>query len=207
MSSSTKGYYKYINGKQYGPYWYDRGTHHWSIKDFERIFKAVKANPQNNLDNLIPVLFSFIFELSPTFKHWMCIWLTIQSGIDFLVISTGLIKALEKILKWMKYIDSQVVIKIQKYMKRFVVITAFIFCVGLVIEFLINLLNFFSTGTFKESIKDTLQQAICNAEDTSIIDDIVRGMSTAMTMEAFEILKQNEEPESAIFAFEVYPEQ
>ncbi len=40
MSTNTKrGYYKRVGNKTYGPYWYPRGTHYWTVKDLERVAK------------------------------------------------------------------------------------------------------------------------------------------------------------------------
>lgn len=39
-----RGYYKTVNGKTYGPYWYPRKKHEWTTKDLARIAKHLKEN-------------------------------------------------------------------------------------------------------------------------------------------------------------------
>jgi hypothetical protein len=46
-STEKRGYYKRVNGKTYGPYWYERPVHHWKPKDLARIAKKLAKNDEN----------------------------------------------------------------------------------------------------------------------------------------------------------------
>jgi hypothetical protein len=205
MSNSTKGYYKYINGKQYGPYWYDRGTHHWSVKDFERIFKAVKNNPNNgagvNNAILIKVLFAFIFELAPYFRNWICIWIKIQKAIAFMVITLGLLKLIAKIISWAKWLETRLAVGwLVKFEKRYAIIVAFVAAIVITLTIIYDLFNFLAgNNTFSESVLDTLEQAICEGDDNGIIGDIVNGATQSLTDKAIDyIMNANENDDDII---------
>lgn len=176
------------NGKTYE---YDRPIHHWTEKDLYRIFGAVKKNPQVDPHLLLTVLFDCLFEMLPSFKNWMCMFLALQQALAFLTVSTGLFKLVSKIIKYAKLINEQLVVGwLSRFMKKYAVVSAFCFAIVVTLEFLIDCINYIQTGVFDVNIVTVLQNHICKESENqhSFFEEEIIKVSQAMAAAGVESL-------------------
>lgn len=77
-SNENRGYYKRINNKTYGPYYYPRETHHWKPRDVARLLIYLKKSGKHDSPELLSAIldafkfraiFCVIIEIFVFFKN------------------------------------------------------------------------------------------------------------------------------------------
>jgi len=106
---NQKGYYKIVNGKQYGKYYYKREVHRWTPKDINRVI-AIMRNQKRYPDAVIARAVADSFGVA----HYVCGYVQIVSWLKTsLLIGAiyGLIKAIKTILKGFKILRTSILAK------------------------------------------------------------------------------------------------
>lgn len=191
------------NGKEYV---YEREPHKFTIKDAERIFGIVIKRHKNNdadVGLIVNILFSLLFEIAPYFRNWLCLWLKLQEAISFIVTTLGILKIIQKLVYWAQRLEAALAVGyLQKFWKRYAIVTAFCTAVVLTLGVIYDIVNFLSGGnTFSSSVRDVLDKAICQGEDSGIIDDIVKGATQALTQTMIDTIMEAEQEGEIIDLF------
>jgi hypothetical protein len=172
---------------EYRKIWYPArsSVRHFTTTDLKRIYKYVKQNPSTDNDLLLGVLFELIFDLMPTFRHWMCLWLKMQQVFIALGVTYGIVKLVSKLIKFAKMLNEVVVLGfLNKFMKQFGIIAAFVLAIIAILEGIVQFFEFLTDKDFGFDTRDVLKLVVCDDTDTSILESALNAAASAAAQQA-----------------------